>query len=93
MHVRALASSRSTVRKHRGFMVPSGPVTRPCSAEEPEQKLPGGHSAARSLAAPTLLPGRGSKRLNLDQVISMFPGKFVLNLRVLYLVLYMPVTA
>ena len=27
MHVRALASSRSTVRKHRGFMVPSGPAT------------------------------------------------------------------
>ena len=70
MHVRALASSRSTVRKHRGFMVPSGPVTRPCSAEEPEQKLPGGHSAARSLAAPTLLPGRGSKRLNLDFHVS-----------------------
>ena len=35
MHVRALASSRSAVRKHRGVMVPSGPATRPCSAEEP----------------------------------------------------------
>ena len=44
MHVRALASSRSTVRKHRSFMVPSGPATRACSAEEPGQKLPGGPS-------------------------------------------------
>ena len=35
MHVRALASSRSAVRKHRGVMVASGPATRPCSAEEP----------------------------------------------------------
>ena len=55
MHVRALASSRSAVRKHRGVMVPSGPATRPCSAEEPGQKLPGGHS-------PLLVAPRGRKQ-------------------------------